>query len=937
MVRLFFPYTVKVNHIPLSVKEHQLDSLFGKHGSCEVHLRHQYGQNEQHAFVNYASQEAARTAARELNGTTLNGGRLTVKLQGAENSTRSSVGEYTIKVENLSKMTTEDTLEELFGFFENVEVASIKLNTPANSPFNYAYVNYYNAEDAQRAVDELNNTKIEGSTVKVKLHQSQGGIQSPFSASPVDHGWHPSLSRQPYPSVSHSSYSRPLPSPTGGPHSDSIPSSSNTIKVTIQGNLIGEDLEMVFSQFGTITSRPNIIPGAPNFTYINFSSPDQAKAALCMNKQLIRGVPIGVKLKVDSRGSGGSVVSSSSHDYLQVHCEQLIVQLITSPDILQYKLQLQGIESSLSVKVMPMKGGRGFNISGNQKTLEEARLQLEVVISQAKEEFDEESFTLPCHYVPVFGNPEMMKLVAKFEQKNYVEFRVYDSNTQQPVDTSIFSQFVSAQLKSNTQEPAKITTVSKFLSTSTKSEHTNNIWEWQDDNGSFKAYDTEQCETFDFKFQSDPTCTFSCLITTQQGVTGYSINFKTMTQTNVSTTTSRQIRRQPVGSSSGEWLFTNDERKLVPYTKQQSSEIEKAWASGSKSLSMVINRHRYKLDLIQMKRVNISTLKERKIMRKSSSSRHVNFRVHGWKKNLKHAVADLQSELDKNVVKSSVDLPPDSEGEFHSSLCELANSYLISASISDDTIHVEGVQGYIEKVMIIIREEKLSFERKLLAQKSAITGSSTSRSIPVPKYWKIQHDKITLKSVPRGSEEWAEIEMLMHASLPSARIQTLQRIQNQWLWEKYSFSKERMHEQNKGIVNEKRLFHGTSSTPPEKIFKSRQGFDFRYCTRGMWGTGTYFAVNASYSDNYASPSTGAKQLILAKVLTGETYQSPSNPELKKPPVKKHTQTSGTAFVDELYDSVSGHTKGSDIFIIYDHEKAYPDYLITYTTSASYPY
>ena len=282
------------------MKEHQLDSLFGKYGSCEAYLRHEYGWNEQYAFVNYSSQEAAETAVKVLNGTTLNGGRLTVKLQG-ESSARSSVGEYTVKVENLLKTTTEDTLEELFGFFDNIEVASIKINRPAFSSFNYAYVNYYNAEDAQRAVDELNNTKIEGLIVKVKLHQSQGGVRSPFSASqPMDHGWHPSLSRQPYPSVSHSPYGPPLPSPTGGPLMGNMPPPSNTIKVTIQGHLTGEDLEMIFNQFGTVTSRPSVIPGAPNFAYVNFSCPNEAKAALCMNRQMIKGVPIGVKLKIDS-------------------------------------------------------------------------------------------------------------------------------------------------------------------------------------------------------------------------------------------------------------------------------------------------------------------------------------------------------------------------------------------------------------------------------------------------------------------------------------------------------------------------------------------------------------------------------------------------------------------------------------------------------------
>ena len=475
--RPVFPHTVKVNHIPLSVNEHLLEFLFVQCGSCEVHLQHQHGQSKQHAVINYVSEEAARRAARELNGISLNDERLTVSLQGE----RSSVCEYTVKVENLSKKTTEVTLENLFGFFEGVEVASIKLNTPANSPLNYAYVNYYNAEDAQRAVDELNNTKVEGSTITVKLHQSQGGgiqspssaspmdhgcrpsfsrqrgIQSPSSASPMDHGCHPSFSRQPYPSVSHSSY-----------YGDSVPPSSNTIKVTIKGNLTGEDLEVIFSQFGTITSRPSILPGSPNFAYVNFSRPDEANSALCMNRQMIKGVPIGVKLKVDRRGSaGGLVVSSPSHDYLQVHCEQLVVQLLTSQDLLQYRMQLQGIESSLSVKVLPMKGGGGFSISGNQERLEEARLQLEVVIAQAKEEFVEESFTLPCHYVPVFGNPEMMKLIAKIEHNRYVEFRVYDSSTQQPVNLSIFSQFVSAQLRSNTQAPAKIAAVSKFLSTST--------------------------------------------------------------------------------------------------------------------------------------------------------------------------------------------------------------------------------------------------------------------------------------------------------------------------------------------------------------------------------------------------------------------------------------------------------------------------------------
>ena len=67
-----------------------------------------------------------------------------------------------------------------------------------------------------------------------------------------------------------------------------------------------------------------------------------------------------------------------------------------------------------------------------------------------------------------------------------------------------------------------------------------------------------------------------------------------------------------------------------------------------------------------------------------------------------------------------------------------------------------------------------------------------------------------------------------------------------------------------------------------------------------------------------------KQLILAKVLTGVTYKSRPDSSLKKPPVKNVKallSTNSDTFVDERYDSVSGHTNGSDIYVIYDHEKA----------------
>ena len=47
------------------------------------------------------------------------------------------------------------------------------------------------------------------------------------------------------------------------------------------------------------------------------------------------------------------------------------------------------------------------------------------------------------------------------------------------------------------------------------------------------------------------------------------------------------------------------------------------------------------------------------------------------------------------------------------------------------------------------------------------------------------------------------------------------------------------------------MYHGTSCTSPEKIYKSEEGFDMAYSNGGMWGVANYFAKNSSYSDRFA--------------------------------------------------------------------------------------
>lgn len=170
------------------------------------------------------------------------------------------------------------------------------------------------------------------------------------------------------------------------------------------------------------------------------------------------------------------------------------------------------------------------------------------------------------------------------------------------------------------------------------------------------------------------------------------------------------------------------------------------------------------------------------------------------------------------------------------------------------------------------------------------------------------------------------------------QIIKIERIQNIWLWEAFDRSRKRMSDKNSGQVNEKQLFHGTKKTPPIKIYNSEQGFNNRLSSPGVWGTGAYFAVRAKYSDKYAHTTPeGRKQMFLARVITGITYRCPPDSTLKAPPTKAevspllYPNSKDSMFEDERYDSVSGRTGTSDIFVIYEQGKVYPAYLITYST------
>jgi len=185
---------------------------------------------------------------------------------------------------------------------------------------------------------------------------------------------------------------------------------------------------------------------------------------------------------------------------------------------------------------------------------------------------------------------------------------------------------------------------------------------------------------------------------------------------------------------------------------------------------------------------------------------------------------------------------------------------------------------------------------------------------------------LMLLDAENESEEYGRIAGRFLQTMPSADILNIKRIQNKPLWMKYIQCSQHMLQFNDSILGEQMLFHGSRTTDPKDIYNGDSSFDVRFSSNGMWGKGNYFAVNASYSNSYAYHSKeGVKKMLVAWVLTGYSYFCPSHP-YTKPPLRCG---GGKGGFQRRYDSVSGVTGGSKVYITYENNRAYPAYLVTY--------
>ena len=572
-------------------------------------------------------------------------------------------------------------------------------------------------------------------------------------------------------------------------------------------------------------------------------------------------------------------------------------------------------------------------------------------------------FSLPCNHAPLFGLLRVNSTVSVLETSHDVIFSIIDRvGTLAPLSSlyqaffPIFYPHAQASTSSTGEGDIPMVGDPRICHYLAPSPRINFQWLWQDDNGAYSPFDSNTSATLQANYESRPEGSF----TYNARKFTYTVDFASMIQTNDSTGRKRMIKYE---ACSIEWQYKNTQGRFVTYLHDTSEAVERMFVAGI-STTLEINGITFTFDFDKRRAICTSTSQAYCIRRVTSPCRvptaayKLTLQVEGKEDSLEDAIIDLKDRLG-GLLHNKVHVIGVKQGLQSSVLVNTVNftlnrtvltilsqksrCYFVSVLITAAKIDLLGTPEQIDKVMLLLRQLLLEAEKKAL------------KSVDVPQSWSPQTSDFATFKIQRGTGEWDHVQGLIQATVPNALIQSVERIQNLWLWEKYAFAKHRLSKKNHGDVNEKDLFHGTSSISPEKVLKSEHGFDFRKARQGLWGEGAYFAVNASYSGgSYAYHKGNQIQIILAKVLTGDTcHFQQSNNSLKQPPIKPqpshHTgatfaygsvsqppinprpshRTEAT-FADVHYDSVSGHAGNSDIYVVYDHDKAYPAYLITYT-------
>ena len=400
------------------------------------------------------------------------------------------------------------------------------------------------------------------------------------------------------------------------------------------------------------------------------------------------------------------------------------------------------------------------------------------------------------------------------------------------------------------------------------------------------------------QFLNDPTS--SMIISSNKFQ--YTIDFGSMTQTNVNTSVQRSIRRIPqqgipatqravpgglhaakkganfmatsltsdVADPSTEtfqdeeyeWYFKDEHDQWIKYgqsntsgqvnlvSKTSSNDIEAHFNDApTKCMTIESSKHKYLLDFVKMTQTNEQTRVERAICRKAKNSSNLQQNVsldwnvsaiYEWFFKDENNTWIKYGENNKQVGGDHATSTTSDDIEKH--FCQNPNVPLDLKSTKNSYTIDFTKMTQTNKTTNVVRQ--ICRRAKILS----VTGGMTPRSQPsesLPSNWLPQNSNSTVTTIPinSGDKEFTTHSTFIKKTLPNIKILKMFRIQNPYLWKAFANKKNHMRERNPGIkFREEQLFHGTDSSNVKAICEENVDWRLHGSSTGQaYGRGSYFS------------------------------------------------------------------------------------------------
>ncbi|ORZ34900.1 hypothetical protein BCR44DRAFT_1461486 [Catenaria anguillulae PL171] len=253
---------------------HDTFAAFGKILSCKVAARD--GQSLGYGFVHYETREAADAAIAAVNGMLLNDKEVFVGLHVPKRERDAELAKQrsqftNLYVKNVAEEVTDDEFKEMFEAFGPVVSAVIQRDEEGKSK-GFGFVNYTKHEDAQVAVEQLNEKEVKGMTLYVARAQKKAEREEEL--------------RRQYESARQERLQKYQ--------------GNNVYIKNLDDDVDDERLRAEFAAFGTITSAKVMRDEkgvSRGFGFVCYSTPEEATASVTeMNQKILGTKPLYVAL-----------------------------------------------------------------------------------------------------------------------------------------------------------------------------------------------------------------------------------------------------------------------------------------------------------------------------------------------------------------------------------------------------------------------------------------------------------------------------------------------------------------------------------------------------------------------------------------------------------------------------------------------------------------